>query len=47
MMIMIIFDLLIYFFDVAVSDHLKLSYRNNSFLARARVVTLQHEFSFQ
>ena len=46
MMIIIIFDLLIYFFDVAVSDHLKLSYRN-SFLSRARVVTLQHEFSFQ
>ena len=46
MMIIVIFDLLIYFFDVTVSDHLKVSYRN-SFLARARVVTLQHEFSFQ
>ena len=46
MMIIVIFDLLIYFFDVTVSDHLKLRYRN-SFLARARVVTLQHEFSFQ
>ena len=46
MMIIVIFDLLIYFFDVTVSDHLKLSYRN-SFLARARVVTLQHESSFQ
>ena len=46
MMIIIIFDLLIYFFDVAVSDHLKLSYRN-SLLSRARVVTLQHESRFQ
>ena len=47
--IIIIIDLLLIFCGVGVSDHLLegcRSYRN-SFIARARVVTLRHKLRFQ